>query len=217
MKLDRSRSLWPTAAIAGAAALLSLYDRAPAMLLRSRLAPIAPRRPARSRSRTRPRRRASTFASGRRRRAARIRTIRWRRPMERFGTPARRPICSAARSAPEGAEFPLKEPIPARMDSSRTIRSDMVHAQAKGYIGKLDPASGEVREYIRKARGASILTRDLRQERRAVVHRARRQSDWAPRSVERRDRVAFRRRRTRRLTASYSARRRALCRRIRRE
>ena len=125
------------------------------MLLRSRLARIAPRRPARSRSKTR--------------HAPRVEIREWPTPTR--GTHPHDPLAT-----PDGAiwytgqkanllgrldpatgkvrEFPLKEPDSGPhglvADKSGAI---WFTAQAKGYIGKLDPASGEVREYIPKSAG----------------------------------------------------------------
>ena len=99
------------------------------------------------------------------------------------------------------------------------VRSDMVHGASEGLHRQARSRERRGARVYSEKRGAHRSSHaDLRQERRAVVHRARRQSDWAPRSVERRDRVAFPadeglgalRPRIRRG-------RRALCRRIRRE
>jgi len=206
MKLDRSRSLWPTAAIAGAGAAFT-YDAGAAMLCVRGLRHCAAA-PGAIEVKDQTTRRASTFASGRRRRAARIRTIagdaRWsdlvHRPEGQSARAARSRHREGAGISFKGARF---RPHGLVADKSGAI---WFTAQAKGYIGKLDPRAARCESIFRKARAHRSSHADLRQERRAVVHRARRQSDWAPRSVERRDRVAFPPTKDSRLTASYSAR-----------
>ena len=160
MKFDRSRSLWPTLAIAGAVALLSLYGAS----ARHAFAFEACARCA-----------ATPGAIEVKDQTTRVEIREWPTPTR--GTHPHDPLAT-----PDGAiwytgqkanllgrldpatgkvrEFPLKEPDSGPhglvADKAGAI---WFTAQAKGYIGKLDPASGEVREYIPKARDASILIR----------------------------------------------------------
>ena len=154
MKFDRSRSLWPTLAIAGAAALLSLYG----VSARHAFAFEACAHCA-----------ATPGAIEVKDQTTRVEIREWPTPTR--GTHPHDPLAT-----PDGAiwytgqkanllgrldpatgkvrEFPLKEPEfrpawPRRGQGRR----QWFTAQAKGYIGKLDPASGEVREYIPKSAG----------------------------------------------------------------
>ncbi len=222
MKVDRSRSLWPTVAIAGAAALLSLYDVSARHAFAFEACAHCAATP-------------GAIEVKDQTTAPRVEIREWPTPTR--GTHPHDPLAT-----PDGAiwytgqkanllgrldpatgqvrEFPLKEPDSGPhglvADKSGAI---WFTAQAKGYIGKLDPASGEVREYIPKERGAHRSSyADLRQERRVVVHRASRQSDWTPRSRKRRVRLAFAADEgLGALRHRIWRGRRALCRRIRRE
>ena len=157
MKVDRSRSLWPTAAgIAGAVALLSLYDAsAPHAFAFEACADCAAR--------------PGAIEIKDQTTAPRVDIREWPTPTR--GTHPHDPLAT-----PDGAiwytgqkanllgrldpatgqvrEFPLKEPDSGPhglvADKSGAI---WFTAQSKGYIGKLDPTSGEVREYIPKSAG----------------------------------------------------------------
>ena len=157
MKVDRSRSLWPTAAaVAGAVALLSLYDAsAPHAFAFEACADCAAR--------------PGAIEIKDQTTAPRVDIREWPTPTR--GTHPHDPLAT-----PDGAiwytgqkanllgrldpatgqvrEFPLKEPDSGPhglvADKSGAI---WFTAQSKGYIGKLDPTSGEVREYIPKSAG----------------------------------------------------------------
>ena len=153
MKVDRFRSLWPTAAVAGVLALLSLDEpsgrRALALEACAHCAAAVGAIEAKDQTRE-----------------LRVEIREWPTPTP--GTHPHDPLAT-----PDGAiwytgqkanllgrldpatgkvrEFPLKEPNSGPhglvADKSGAI---WFTAQAKGYIGKLDPASGEVREYVPK-------------------------------------------------------------------
>jgi virginiamycin B lyase len=151
MKVDRSRSSWPTVAIAGALALLSLHVASARYAFAFEPCAHCAATPAVTQ--------VKDQAT-----APRVEIREWPTPTP--GTHPHDPLAT-----PDGAiwytgqkanllgrldpvtgkvrEFPLKEPDwgPHGLvaDKSGAI---WFTAQAKGYIGKLDPASGEAREYV---------------------------------------------------------------------
>ncbi|MGA8170201.1 MAG: hypothetical protein WB816_05130 [Methylocystis sp.] len=141
MKVDRPRSLWPTAAVAAAVALFSLYDPGTRHAFGIE---------------------ACTHCAA----ATRVEIREWPTPTR--GTHPHDPLATSdgaiwytgqkanllGRLDPATGkvrEFPLKEadsgPHGLVADKAGAI---WFTAQAKGYIGKLDPASGEARAYYPK-------------------------------------------------------------------
>jgi virginiamycin B lyase len=154
MKVDRSRALSPTAAIAGALALLSFY----AAGSRHAIAREA----------------CAHCAAARGAIEVKDQTTALRVEIREWPTPTRNTHPHDPLATPDGAiwyagqkanllgrldpaagkirEYPLKSsdsgPHGLVADKSGAI---WFTAQGKGYIGKLDPASGEVREYVPKS------------------------------------------------------------------